>query len=289
LARAADVLTPREQEIARLVAKALLPRIGRQRSLWNARLVERLRVLLLPGAVLPASLAYGPLITALGRDVEAVAKDLELYAGDAPPADFGMDTEVQGVVREVESRDWGRFHLVGYSGGGAVALAFAARFPDRLSSLALLEPAWAGNWDWSPEHASVWAELDRLETLPPAEFMGAFVRLAVQADAKVPPPRPGEQPAWMAKRPAGIKAFNRAFKTYDLRRDSLRNFHQPVYLALGGLSNPDQYGEIVARLATVFPDCQLEVFSDRHHFDPPHRVEPQRLARSLRAIWQRAK
>jgi hypothetical protein len=57
---------------------------------------------------------------------------------------------------------------------------------------------------------------------------------------------------------------------------------------LGGLSNPDYFGEIAKRLARVFPDFELEVFDDRHHFDPPHRIEPDRLARSLRALWRRA-
>jgi hypothetical protein len=42
------------------------------------------------------------------------------------------------------------------------------------------------------------------------------------------------------------------------------------------------------RLAGVFSDFTLEVFENRHHFDPPHRVEPERLASSLRALWTRA-
>jgi hypothetical protein len=42
------------------------------------------------------------------------------------------------------------------------------------------------------------------------------------------------------------------------------------------------------RLATVFPDFAVEVFPDRHHFDPPHRIEPARVARSLRSLWARA-
>ena len=47
----------------------------------------------LPGAVLPAQPAYGALIEALGPDVQAVAKDLELYAGDEPPPGWSLDTE----------------------------------------------------------------------------------------------------------------------------------------------------------------------------------------------------
>lgn len=29
----------------------------------------------------------------------------------------------------------------------------------------------------------------------------------------------------------------------------------------------------------------LETFADRHHLDPPHRAEPERLAAALRDLW----
>jgi pimeloyl-ACP methyl ester carboxylesterase len=181
----------------------------------------------------------------------------------------------------------GRFHLVGYSGGGAAALAFTARLPARLASLTLLEPAWAGDWDWSPAHRDLWRQYEALQDLPPQEFMAGFTRLGVKPGVQLAPP-PGDPPAWMAKRPAGIRAFLRTFATYDLDRAALAAFDRPVYFALGGLSNPDDYGEIAHRLSTVFPDFTLDVFEERHHFDPPHRIEPERLARALRAHWERA-
>jgi hypothetical protein len=92
----------------------------------------------------------------------------------------------------------------------------------------------------------------------------------------------------MAKRPAGIRAIQRAFKLGDIDREALRRFDRPVYFALGALSNPDQYEEIAKRLSRVFSDFELEVFEERHHFDPPHRIEPERLASSLRTLWRRA-
>ena len=101
-------------------------------------------VVLLPGSVLPVGPAYGPLLAALGPDVDARPKDLEIYAGDAPPADYSLATEVAGVTRFADAAGFDRFHLVGYSGGGAASLAFAATAPERLLSLALLEPAFAG-------------------------------------------------------------------------------------------------------------------------------------------------
>jgi pimeloyl-ACP methyl ester carboxylesterase len=244
-------------------------------------------VILLPGGILPADLAYGGLVEALDGHVDAVAKDLELYACDEPPDDYRLDDEVAGVVREADARGWERFHLVGYSGGGAAALAAAARRPDRLLSLALLEPAWAGSWDLSEAERTVWRELERLDARSPDEFMAAFVRLELRQGVAPPAPQPGPPPAWMTKRPAGIRAFIRTFRTYDLDRESLRRFDRPVYYALGGLSNPDLYGEIAERLSGVFDDFTLEVFEERHHFDPPHRIEPERLARSLHALWER--
>lgn len=245
-------------------------------------------VILLPGGILPAELAYGALIDSLEDEVEAVAKDLELYAGDEPPRDYSLDDEVAGLVREADARGWERFHLVGYSGGGAGALAAAARHPDRLLSLALLEPAWAGDWDLSDAERAVWREFETLDALTPDEFMAAFVRLELRPGVAPPAPAPGPAPSWMTKRPAGIRAFMRTFRTYDLDRRSLRRFGRPVYYALGGLSNPDHYGELADRLSRVFDDFMVEVFEERHHFDPPHRIEPERLASSLRALWDRA-
>jgi pimeloyl-ACP methyl ester carboxylesterase len=237
--------------------------------------------------VLPADLAYSGLIPALGNDVTAIAKNLDLYRDDAPPADYSLETEVTGILREADARAWSAFHLVGYSAGAAAALACAARRPRRLLSLALLEPSWAGNWGWSTEHQRLWAKYDELASLPPEQLMMAFMQLQVRPEVELPAPPPGPPPSWMRQRPAGVGALLRAFKTYYLDRDALAAFDRPVYFALGGLSSPDQFGEVAERLKNVFPDFTLEVFAERHHFDPPHRTEPARLARSLHEVWAR--
>jgi pimeloyl-ACP methyl ester carboxylesterase len=244
--------------------------------------------MLLPGIVLPAEPAYGALIEALGPDVEAVAKDLEVYATPEPPQDYSLEVEIEGVLREADAHGWACFHLVGYSGGGAASLALAAARAERLASLALLEPAWAGNRDLSPAEKALWVQFDRLEGLPVEQFMSTFMRLGLKPGVPLPAPPPGDPPPWMAKRPAGIRAIQGAFKRSDIDGEALRHFDRPVYFALGALSNPDQYGEIAKRLSGVFPDFELEVFDERHHFDPPHRIEPERLANSLKKLWDRA-
>src|SRR4051812_47045004 len=119
-----------------------------------------IRAFFLPGSVLPAAPAYTDLTKALGPDVDAFAKDLDLYEADEPPPGWSLDTEVDGVLREADAKQWDTFHLVGYSGGGAAALAFAAKHRERLLSLTLLEPAWAGDWDWSKAHSRLWKRFE---------------------------------------------------------------------------------------------------------------------------------
>jgi pimeloyl-ACP methyl ester carboxylesterase len=238
--------------------------------------------------VLPAALAYGALLDALGDDVEAIAKDLEIYAGPEPPPNFSLDNEIDGLMRAANRAGFDRFHLVGYSAGGASSVAFAARHPDRLLSLALIEPAWLGNEGLSPEEQAVRREFDRIATLSPDQMMSAFVANQLAPGVEPPPPPPGPPPPWMATRPAGIRAFTTTFNASTLDLDRLRTYERPVYFALGGRSNPDYYGRMAERAGEIFPDFTLDVFEERHHFDPPHRIEPERTARALRTHWARA-
>jgi pimeloyl-ACP methyl ester carboxylesterase len=247
------------------------------------------QAILLPGIVLPAELAYASLIEALGSGVEARAKELEVYAGEEPPSGYGLETELAGILREAEAEaaGFGRFHLVGYSGGGAISAAFAARHSERLLSLSLLEPAWVGNEGRSERELRVQAEFDRTWELPEEELMRRFVALQLAPGVEPPPPPPGPTPPWMAKRPAGIKELTAAFAAHRLDLEALGTYPGPVYYALGGRSNPDYFGAMAERLGGLFADYTLDVFEQRHHFDPPHRVEPERLAARLRGIWER--
>ena len=48
---------------------------------------------------------------------------------------YELETELAGILRAAEAAGFERFHLVGYSGGGAISTAFAARHPEQLLSL----------------------------------------------------------------------------------------------------------------------------------------------------------
>jgi pimeloyl-ACP methyl ester carboxylesterase len=237
---------------------------------------------------LPAELAYGALLATLGNEIDPRPKELEIYAGETvPPVGYRFDAEVDGISRAANEAGFGTFHLVGYSAGGAASLLFASRHPDRLRSLALLEPAWAGREGQRPEEAAVWERLRGLSRLPTEEVMPAFIRLQLAPGVEPPPPA-GPPPPWMPSRQAAIGWFTGASAFGEPDFEVLRRFERPVYFALGGRSNPDLYARIAARLADVFTDFTLDVFEERHHFDPPHRIEPERLAKALRAVWARA-
>lgn len=245
-------------------------------------------VILLPGGVLPAGPAYVRLLAELGSGVEAHTKDLEVYASDAPPPGYSLADEVAGVERFAASAGFDRFHLVGYSGGGAVSLQFVARHPDRLLSLALMEPAFAGWQEMTAAERGAMTAFRPLLEIEGPEMLARFQQLQLAAGVEPVPPPDGPPPPWMAKRPAGLHAMLRAFFAGDLDLDALRSFRRPVMFMLGGRSNPDYYGRMADRLARVFPDFTIARFPDRHHFDPPHRIEATRVATLLRTLWARA-
>jgi len=246
------------------------------------------RVVLLPGGVMAAGPAYGALLAELGPEVDARPKELEVYAAEAPPPDYSLATEVAGITRVADDAGFDRFHLVGYSAGGASSLAFAASHPERLVSLALLEPAFAGWRDMSSAERSHMERFRPLLDKDGPEMLTDFQALQIAPGVDAVPPPPGPPPPWMAKRPPGLNAILRAFYASDLDLDALRRFDRPVLFALGGRSHPDYYALMAERLARVFLDFTVEVFRDRHHFDPPHRIEPARVAASLRSLWARA-
>lgn len=248
----------------------------------------RYGAIFLPGIITPAKIAFGRLLEEFRGGERLLLRDLAVYGGEEPPPNHSLELEVEAVLDAATESGFDRFHMVGYSAGGAVAAAVAARHGHRLISLALLEPAWLGNEGMSDKERQAYDEADAAAVLPLEQALPAFVRLNLAKGVTPPRPPDGEPPPWMAKRPAGIGAIVSAFRGADLDLAALRRLRSPVLYVLGRLSNPDLYEERSERARVLFSDFTLEVFEDRHHFDPPHLAEPERLAGILRSFWQRA-
>jgi pimeloyl-ACP methyl ester carboxylesterase len=244
----------------------------------------RYPVIFLPGIIAPAAIRYGPLVERLA-DVDVVVRDLAVYDDDAPQPDFSIDTELVALTRAADDAELEKFHLYGHSGGGAVALAYAASLGDRIQSLAVDEPA----SDFTDDGDAVygWPAFDEALLLPPAASTAAFMRLQVADDVVLPSPPSGDPPPWMAKRPAGIRAFVAALRRHRVERAQYASFARPVYFSRGSRTHP-RWEAMQARLAGLFPDFTGEVFQGLHHLNTSHQAEPDRVAATLKAFWLRS-
>jgi hypothetical protein len=60
-----------------------------------------------------------------------------------------------------------------------------------------------------------------------------------------------------------------------------------VLVAVGSLGHPSLIA-LAERVAAAFPQGRVKTYEGRHHLDPIHRAEPERLAADLRSLWQEA-
>jgi pimeloyl-ACP methyl ester carboxylesterase len=239
----------------------------------------------LPGILMPARVRYAPLLAELGSPADAVAKELEVYAGDHVPDGYSLRTEVDGLDRFATEHGYHRFHLYGCSFGATIALAYVAVHGDKVASLALDEPA----TDFSEDDRAAIAaqEADKLDALPEDQRMQQFVRSLVRPGVTLERPPDLPPSAEMAKRPAGLAAAARELREYRIDEGGLRAFARPVYYSYGSLSNV-RWEAMATRLETLFPDCTVERYDGLHHLNTSHQVEPQRVAAALRQLWARA-
>ncbi|MGH2451239.1 MAG: alpha/beta fold hydrolase [Candidatus Limnocylindria bacterium] len=238
----------------------------------------------LPGIVMPAAMRYEALFGALGGERrDLVPLDL-LIADEAwPAASYSIAAEIAALDRVADAAELERFHLYGHSGGGAVALAYAAARPDRLLSVALDEPS----TDFSAADLAGpdWTELRGIRDLPLSERLPAFRRLQVAPGVPVPLPDP--LPAWIDPAPGRIVAFTEAAAGHRVAPERYRAFRSPVHYTYGSLTRA-RYEATRDRLAALFPRLVSERYEGLHHLHCAHQGAPDRVAAALRALWREA-
>jgi pimeloyl-ACP methyl ester carboxylesterase len=241
------------------------------------------QVICLPGSVAPAANRYGPLIAAVGDNADLHLKDLEVYRGDEPPADYSVEMELAALDDLADSIGLERFHLVGYSGGGMICLAYAGTRPHRLLSLGLFEPARIPGLLTPPEREFFDTLNAKLAGRSGSDFMSTFVREQVKPGAQLSPPAPPSPE--MRKRPGGIAAFLRVFESFEFDRELLNGCQFAVYYAYGNLSHDEQAMK-AGVLAQRFPDFHVQRFDGIHHFVPPEQIYTARHVQALVALWR---
>ena len=245
------------------------------------------QVVCVPGSVAPAAQRYRPLVEAAGDAADLHLKDLEVYREARPPADYSIAEENDAIDRFADSLRLDRFHLVAYSGGGFISLAYSGTHPDRVLSLGVFEPARIPG-PLTAEERTFFTMLDeRLKGLDGDQFMTTFVREQVKQGAQLPPPPQGPVSAEMQKRPAGIAALIRAFDAYAFDRDLLRSARFPVFYGYGDQSHDEQALK-AGILAQLFADIHVERFTGVHHFVPPEQIYTRQHVDALLDLWAKA-
>jgi pimeloyl-ACP methyl ester carboxylesterase len=244
------------------------------------------RVVCLPGSVAPAAERYAPLMESLSGAVDLHLKDLEVYAGEKPAADYSVELELRAVDGFADSHGLDRFHLVGYSGGGFLSLAYAGTRPERVASLALFEPAMVPGQP-SPKEEARRSQFERaLGGLEGAAFMSAFVAMQLKPGVQIMAPSSPPTPR-MAKRPAGIAAMMRSFAAFQFERERFRACRFPVYIGYG-----DQTHEVeavkVEVLTSLFSDIWVQRAAGVHHFAAPSQIYTRAHIDAIREHWRRA-
>jgi pimeloyl-ACP methyl ester carboxylesterase len=245
--------------------------------------MKKPQVICVPGSVAPAAQRYRALLEAVGGAAELHLKDLEVYREAAPPSDYTIDEELEAIDRFADAKSLARFHLIGYSGGGFISLAYAATRPQRINSLGLFEPARIPGQLTDEERAFFSFLESKLRGLEGPEFMNVFVREQVKPGVQVQPPPTAVSPE-MQKRPAGIAALIRQFEDYRFDRELFGVCGFPVFYAYGDLSHDEQALK-AGILARLLADVHVKRFSGIHHFVPPEQIYSPAHVEALRELW----
>ena len=213
-----------------------------------------------------------------------VAKDLEVYADDRPPHGFNLGIEAAGVLREADAHG----SIVSIS--SATRAAVHRRCPRSPPWRAAPEPGAAGTGLGGERENAAGGATDG--ALPRARLScrpvhGRVHTAATSARCRAARASRGPVAAVAGQATGRHPGVPRCIRRRRSRSRSAQGVQPPVYFAVGGRSNPDFFRPMAERLSAIFADFTLETFADRHHFDPPHRAEPERLADSLLALRPR--
>ncbi len=77
----------------------------------------------------------------LCQDVHCLAPDLLGFGeSDCPNIHYSIDLQVECLAKFIEALKLDKVHLVGHSLGGWIAVSYALKYPEQISSLALIAP-----------------------------------------------------------------------------------------------------------------------------------------------------
>ncbi len=229
---------------------------------------------------------WGPVATYLGHHRRYVAFDQRGH-GDSPHG--GPYTIGQFVADTRAFIQWlgSPLHLVGHSMGARVAIATASRYPELLRSVAIVDigvEASAANI--RETNAAISAMPRRFTTEDDALAFAFPRRIPDQTARTVFRARLRATTSGLVWRgsPDAMMEVVCTQRSRSYWRE-WRSIHIPALFVRGGRSN--EVSQTVAqRMQVANPSVQYEEFEGIPHNVP--LIAPERLARSLEGLWQRA-
>lgn len=175
----------------------------------------------------------------LTGDYRVVAPDLPGFGASDPPADssFEADRQADRLAALLTRLAPGeRVHLVGNSMGGQIVAIVAARYPEKVASLALFNPLGIENEPGIGPSRAMQAYSEGRNLLLPADREGfeAFVDLLFYRR----PPTPGfindyYAGRWLAQRPRLVSVFEDISERYVPLKPLLGDIRAPVLVLWG--------------------------------------------------------
>ncbi|MDH3235731.1 MAG: alpha/beta hydrolase [Alphaproteobacteria bacterium] len=202
---------------------------------------------------------------------EVLAPDLVGYGKAAPwpgGTGFGLEREAEAIAPLLPDGD-ARFHLVGYSYGGAVALSMALARPDRVASLTLIEPV-AFSLLRGPGSGDALAEIEAASSAFNATLrlgdveraVGQFVDYWSGAGAwKALPEALRDEARRVA---AKITLDYEATLSDPTRIEDCARLHVPTLVMVGG-KGPEPTRRIATLVAGALPNSRYEVVAEADH------------------------
>ncbi|HLF69477.1 MAG TPA: alpha/beta fold hydrolase, partial [Actinomycetota bacterium] len=211
-------------------------------------------VALVHGGVFHSGPAWAQSIGALaGAGYRVIAVDRRGHGhSDAGDADFiPVHLHADDLRLTLELRDAKNVHLVGVSYGALVCLEFALSWPDRVSSMTLVEPALFA-WVADDPDMGVW--LERFDEIAASAAAGAPMtewvpRWLMLIDSKMAKEITPDSPSWSLIRKQGPLIFKEEPGwRYRPDRGLIRNLFVPTLVLNGDQSEPpvQMIGEMLA-------------------------------------------
>ncbi len=215
------------------------------------------------------------LIDQLSADFHVLAPDLQGCGKSAPwpfERPLRLADEVDALAPVFE-RAGPRFHLVGHSFGGAVALMAALRHADRLASLSLFEPVLFALLHRAAPESEGWREVEAIATQTTALLDTGNTEAATQrfvdywmGEGRFAGTPEARRPALVAGMPA-VKGHWQALFGEPTPLEAWSALPCPCLLMSGERSRASALG-VAALLETALPRLRRERFADTGHMGP---------------------